>query len=356
MAGVLVGMSGGVDSAAAALLLRAQGCEVYGASLLLHPYGRCGEDTAAARAAAEAIGIPFSAVSGEALFRARVMRPFADGYAAGETPNPCVFCNPGAKFPLLLREADRLSLPLVATGHYARIRHEGGRHFLAVAADRAKDQTYVLWALPQETLARLVLPMGELTKREARSLARSHGLSCAERAESQDICFIPDGDYPSFLRREMGVCSPEGDFISPEGAVLGRHRGQIGYTIGQRRGLGLSAAQRLFVLARDPVRNTVTLGAPELLYSGRIAVRSCNWQAIGPPQGSLRVFVKARYSQPPQPAVLTPTGESAAVLSFLSPQRALTPGQSAVFYDGDAMLGGGILTAAPSDETEKEKE
>ena len=342
---VLVGMSGGVDSASAALILRQQGYEPVGATLVLHHYGKCGENVADAKRTAGHIGIDFCEVHGEELFSREVIAAFAQSYARGETPNPCVLCNPRVKFALLCKRADEIGAKYVATGHYARVAADGqdGRFYLRRAADESKDQTYALWALPQSVLSRLILPLGERFKCDTREFAHEHALVPRNLAESQDICFIPDGDYAAFLTREMGIDSPEGDFVTAAGEVLGRHRGIIHYTIGQRRGLGISAEHRLFVVRKDAVNNRVVLGSPQELMSDRMRVVGINWMAINPPESEITTSVRARYHQSAQQARIIPISEHECVVEFENPQRALTPGQSAVFYDGDAMLGGGFI-------------
>ncbi len=347
MAGVLIGMSGGVDSSTAVMLLQERGFETAGATLVLHRYGACGEDVANAKQAAETLGIPFFVIDGEERFSETVIRPFGEAYARGETPNPCVFCNRGAKFPLLLEKADRLSLPFIATGHYAKKEYDpaSGRHYLRRADDEQKDQTYVLWSLGQEALARCLFPMGTMKKSDVRSLAAKRSLLSAVRPESQDICFVPDGDYAAFLERTLGLRAEPGDFTDLEGNVLGRHRGLLRYTIGQRRGLGVSAAARLFVLEKNMEKNTVVLGPPEALFSKRMEVRGVNWMAVAPPAGELRAQVKARYRQEAQPARIVPLSEDRALVEFDAAQRAVTAGQSAVFYDGDVLLGGGFIAS-----------
>jgi tRNA-uridine 2-sulfurtransferase len=338
-------MSGGVDSASTALILQQTGYEPVGATLVLHAFGKCGENVADAKRTAERIGIELYAVHGEELFSREVITPFAQSYARGETPNPCVLCNPRVKFALLCKKADEVGARYVATGHYARVAADGqgGRFYLRRALDESKDQTYALWALPQSVLSRLVLPMGERYKHDTRELALEHELVPRGLAESQDICFIPDGDYAAFLTREVGIDSPGGDFVNTLGEVLGRHRGIIHYTIGQRRGLGISAEHRLFVVRKDAVNNRVVLGAPQDLMSDRMHVTGINWMAINPPGEEITAEVRARYHQAAQKARIIPTAENECIVEFETPQRALTPGQSAVFYDGDAMLGGGFI-------------
>lgn len=343
MAKVLVGMSGGADSSAAALLLREQGYETEGATLILHGYNSCGDDFESAKRAASLLSIPFHAVHGEEVFKEKVIAPFAEGYKAGETPNPCVFCNRNAKIPLLLKEADFLGIEFCATGHYAIKEFDGERYYLRRAADKSKDQTYVLYTLTQEMLKRLLLPMGTMIKSETKRRIEKLGLISENRPESQDICFIPDGDYAGFLSREYGVDSKEGDFVRPDGTVIGRHRGIINYTIGQRRGLGVSDKARLFVIEKRLSDNTVVLGPPEALFSRRMKVKGINWMATRPPVAPLSAEVKARYRQEAEKATVIPVGEKSAVVEFEKPQRALTSGQSAVFYSGDIVLGGGII-------------
>lgn len=345
MKSVLVGMSGGVDSAAAALLLSRQGYETAGATLVLHHFGACGEDVENASKTAETLSIPFFVVEGEECFFDAVIRPFGEAYVRGETPNPCVLCNRTAKFPLLLQKADALSFDYIATGHYVRKEYDAaaGRYFLRCAADAAKDQSYVLYSLDQATLARCLFPMGTMEKKDVRALAARYALAPADRPESQDICFVPDGDYAAFLERTLSITGRRGDFLDESGRALGHHNGHWHYTIGQRRGLGVSAAHRLFVLSRDVENNTVTLGGEERLFSKTMRVRQVNWMAIAPPKAPVAAKVKARYRQPAQDARVIPLSESEALVEFSAPQRALTSGQSAVFYSGDAVLGGGVI-------------
>ncbi|MBR6736442.1 MAG: tRNA 2-thiouridine(34) synthase MnmA [Oscillospiraceae bacterium] len=340
---VLVGMSGGADSAATAMLLKEMGYSPEGATLILHHYNSCGDDAKAAKKTASLLDIPFGVVDGEEVFKKTVITPFGESYANGETPNPCIFCNRSAKIPLLLEEADRRGIELCATGHYVRKGFDGKRYYLMRAKDETKDQTYVLYTLTQDMLKRLIFPMGEHIKEEMRPKIEALGLVERERPESQDICFIPDGDYAGFLARECSITSEEGNFIRPDGTILGRHKGLLHYTIGQRRGLGISDKARLFVLEKRSADNTVVLGAPEELFSKTMRVRNINWQAIEPPKDSITAEVKARYRQKAEKAVITPLSETEAIIEFINPQRAITSGQSAVFYDGDIVLGGGII-------------
>ena len=349
---VLLGMSGGVDSTAAALLLQEAGYEVVGATLQMHSWEaeRCASarDVADAAAAAERLGIPFCAPDCREDFAQWVMADFAGEYAAGRTPNPCVRCNRFVKFPALLRQADALGCRFIATGHYARTAcdEKTGRRQLLRGAHRQKDQSYVLYPLSQALLSRLLLPLGDLRKEEVRRLAEGAGLQNAHKKDSQDICFIPDGDYLRFLRDWGGQDAPAGDFVDETGAVLGRHRGQAAYTLGQRRGLGVSAGRPLYVVGKDPAANRVTLGDEGALFHRSLRAEQFNWVSIPCPRESIAVTAKTRYSQREAEAEARPLPAGEVEVTFREPQRAVTPGQSVVLYDGDLVLGGGIIRAA----------
>ena len=349
---VLLGMSGGVDSTAAALLLQQAGYEVVGATLLMHSWEaeRCASarDAAEAAAAAERLGIPFRAPDCREDFARWVMTDFAGEYAAGHTPNPCVRCNRFVKFPSLLRQADAMGCRYIATGHYARTAWDERtrRWQLLRGTDRQKDQSYVLYPLSQEILSRLLLPLGNLSKEEVRRLAGEAGLPNARKKDSQDICFIPDGDYLRFLRDWGGQDAPAGDFVDENGKVLGRHRGQAAYTLGQRRGLGVSADRPLYVVGKDPAANRVTLGDEAALFCRSLRAEQCNWVSLPCPGGPLQVTAKTRYSQREAEAEVRPLSEGVVEVIFREPQRAITPGQSVVLYRDDLVLGGGIIQSA----------
>ena len=365
---VMAAMSGGVDSSVTALLLARQGYEVCGGTLLLwqgeNPQEQSGccalSEVEDARRVCARLGVEHYTFNLKDVFCREVIDRFAEGYRRGETPNPCVDCNRSVKFTRLFEKASLLGCELLATGHYARIeREEGsGRWLLRRGADPAKDQSYVLYVLSQETLAHTLFPLGDLTKREVRELAAAEGFPTASKSESQDICFVPDGDYAAFLERRLGAVSPPGHFLSRTGEVLGEHRGMLRYTLGQRRGLGVSAAHRLFVVEKDLSRNAVILGDECDLYARRMPVSAVNWVSAPPISSSLRARVKSRYRQEAQPAWLHPA-PGGVLVEFDAPQRALTPGQAAVFYDeesGEYLLGGGTISAMPADAAQSHPE
>lgn len=335
---VVLGLSGGVDSAAAAKLLLAAGHRVYGLWLDTGAGGR--ED---AQAVARTLGIPFEARDVGPELEACVKAPFAAAYLRGQTPSPCVLCNPRVKFPALLRAADALGAEYIATGHYARVQQDpGSGRFQLLRAAGGNDQSYMLCGLGQAVLSRLLLPLGALSgKGETRRLAAEAGLPVAEKADSMEICFIPDGDYAAFIEAR-GTLPPPGDFVDPAGRVLGRHRGIHHYTLGQRRGLRFSAGRRVFVSAIDPEKNTVTLDEDASLFVSTCRVEAVNWVSIPPPAGEFACTVRVRHSRNESPALVIPQ-ENGALLRFTEPVRAPTPGQFAVFYDKALLLGGGQI-------------
>lgn len=341
-------MSGGVDSSTAAWLLLQEGHRLTGLTLTLFDTGR--EDTAPGDAlqAAQAMGFPHRTLDLSQEFRAQVVEPFVRAYEGGRTPNPCVLCNRRIKFGALMEYALALGCTGLATGHYARLDYDAGsgRWLLKKAVHRAKDQSYVLAMLTQVQLSRALFPLGRYSKEEVRDIARQAGLTCAQRPESQDICFVPDGDYPAFLRRYGGVELREGDFVDPQGRVLGRHRGLPCYTTGQRRGLGVSADRPLYVLRKDAGSNTVVLGDEAALYSDTVWAEDFNWVSLPPQTGPLAVTAKTRYSQTEAAATLYPEENGAVRVVFDQPQRAVTAGQSLVCYQGEAVAGGGVICRA----------
>ena len=353
---VLLGMSGGVDSSAAAVLLQRAGYEVAGCTLLLFDReapglpGESGrrstEGVEAARAAADRLEMEHFVFSFTDLFRREVLEPFAAEYAAGRTPNPCIQCNRRVKFTALLRQADEMGFDYIATGHYARVSpgEAGGRCRLLRGRDRAKDQSYFLYPLSQEILGRLLLPLGEYEKEQARILAAEAGLANAGRPDSQDICFVPDGDYMAFLTR-FGLVPREGDFVDRQGRVLGRHRGQEAYTLGQRRGLGISAPQPLYVLGKDPAGNRVILGENAALFSPGLVAGQFQWVSVPAPAGEIPVEARIRHTPRAAAAFARPLPDGRVEVRFARAQRAVTPGQSVVLYRGDLVLGGGVIQA-----------
>jgi tRNA-specific 2-thiouridylase len=339
---ILTAMSGGVDSAAACGFLREAGFAVGGATMLLRDGGEA--EVRDAECAARQMGLEFHVFEWKEEFRENVIEPFLRTYAAGQTPNPCVFCNRTMKFGLFLERALSLGYDAIATGHYARVEQDEktGRYLLKTAREQARDQTYVLWSLTQAQLSRIRFPLGDRTKAQAREMAAQLGLSVASKHDSQDICFVPDGDYMAYCLRS-GLVPHPGRFLGPDGAPLGTHAGQEAFTIGQRRGLGRGFGQKTYVIGKNG--GDVVLGSNADLFSSCVNVRLVNYIPFDAPDGPLRVDAKLRYTTHLAPALLTPTPQG-CVLQFDAPQRAVTPGQSAVFYQGETVVGGGIIDGA----------
>lgn len=348
----LIAMSGGVDSSAAAQLMLEAGYRCEGCTMKLYRNGK-GElcraksccslrDMDDAAKVAALLEIPFSVVDLTGTFREKVVDKFVRVYEEGGTPNPCIDCNRYLKFDALLRLAEEKGLSCMVTGHYARIERSGDKFLLKKGLDEAKDQSYVLYMLTQAQLARIRFPLGDKTKEEIRALAGDMGFPNAQKPDSQDICFVPDGDYAAFLERYRGKPYQEGDFVDETGRILGRHGGAVRYTLGQRRGLGLPMGERAYVCGKDMEKNTVTVGPETALYIKTVWAGDMNWVAGEVPGGPIRVKAKTRYRQREEPAWAYPV-EGGVRLEFDAPQRAVTPGQAAVLYDGDTVLGGGTV-------------
>lgn len=347
----LIAMSGGVDSSVAAACMLEAGYSCYGVMLRLHDEGdeAAGQAEADARAVAQRLGMPFTVLDRRAEFANQVIRPFIEAYERGRTPNPCITCNRYMKFAGLHRYAAEMGLDTVVTGHYARVEYDAemGIYRLKKARNLAKDQSYVLYNLTQEQLAHTAFPLGEVPDKEAaRELAEQYGFTNAHKGDSQDICFIPDGKYAEFIRRTTGREYPEGDFVDADGRVLGRHRGLIGYTIGQRKGLGLALPAPLYVRRKCTDTNTVLLTSESELYTTCLIAEDFNWIAGDAPAAPVEVAARTRYSAKEAPATATVLADGRVEIVFAQPQRAVTEGQAVVLYNGDEVVGGGTICEA----------
>lgn len=351
---VVVAMSGGVDSSVAASLLAEAGHEVVGLSMQLYDQREGGEtfgsccsldDLQDARRVATAIGIPHYIVNFEAQFERTVVRNFVDEYAAGRTPIPCVHCNADLKFAHLVDRAAGLDAAAVATGHYARVTfdEEQRAYRLQRGADRDKDQSYFLFSLTQDQLARAMFPVGGLTKTAVRAHAERLGLSVADKPDSHEICFVPDGRTGDFVERHLSEAPADGDIVDSGGRVVGRHRGLHRYTVGQRKGLGLATGSPLYVLRLEPADGRLVVGAREELGRATFTASAVNWIAGAPPRSPRRLTVRIRHRHQDAPATVESDGGSRADVRFDEPQMAVTPGQAAVFYDGEDVIGGGWI-------------
>lgn len=347
-------MSGGVDSSVAAFLMLQQGYDCVGATMRLFDGKEedstcCGlDDVEDARSVAQRMGIPHYVFNFKKDFEDKVISEFIQSYEQGLTPNPCIQCNKHLKFRRLLHRAMELDCGYIVSGHYARIRKDEntGRYLLYKAADRAKDQTYFLACLDQEQLAHIQFPLGALTKDQVRAIAEENGFVNARKRDSQDICFVPDGDYVAFMERWTGKTYPEGNYLNLEGKVIGKHKGAVCYTIGQRKGLGIALGAPAYVCSKDMQANTVTLGPNEALFSKGLIADNWNWFPFPALTEPIRITAKTRHSQREQSATVFPGENGTATVLFDQPQRAVTPGQAVVLYDGDLVIGGGTIREA----------
>ena len=341
---ILVGMSGGVDSSVCASVLAEKGYSVSGVTLAL-----LGEDLASsqnikdAKAVCDRLSIEHYAIDLSEDFKKFVIDYFVNEYIEGKTPNPCIACNKNIKFGKMLKIAKEKGFSKIATGHYARVEYQNGRYLLKKAKDISKDQSYVLYCLSQEQLSSVEFPLGEYTKPQVREIAQNNGFVNANKKDSQDICFVPDGDYASFIEKTANFVSSTGDYINRQGEKIGEHKGVIHYTIGQRKGLGVAFGHPVFVISKNAETNRVVLGEQEELFYKSVLVKDVNFIPFDELKGSLNVTAKLRYNQIPQPAVIKKTEDGNVLITFNEPQRAPSPGQAAVFYDGDIVVGGGII-------------
>jgi tRNA-specific 2-thiouridylase len=343
---VLAAMSGGVDSSVAALVLREAGYDCVGATMkLFDGESRCCSlaDVNDARDVCFRLGLPHYVLNFKREFAEQVIDRFVRVYLSGATPNPCIDCNRFIKFNSLLIRAQSVDHQMLATGHYARIEKSGTRYLLKKGADAAKDQSYVLYAMTQEELSRTLFPLGGMTKEAVREIAAAHRLINAHKKDSQDICFVPDGNYGAFIEAYTGTKTAPGDILDPAGTKIGVHQGYCRYTIGQRRGLGVAAGTPLYVAAKSARNNTVTLAPDAALYTTTLTANDLNLIAVDRLDKPLRVTVKTRYLQKGSPALITQIDEHTIRADFDEPQRAVTPGQAAVFYDDDIVIGGGTI-------------
>jgi tRNA-specific 2-thiouridylase len=344
---VMVAMSGGVDSSVTAALLLEEGYDVAGVTLKLWP-GMSENAIRDAGRVAETLGIPHHVLDLSAEFRKKVIEYFTGEYMCGRTPNPCIICNRHIKFGALLEYALSKGMDLMATGHYATVcfDEETGRYIIKKAKFPEKDQTYVLYRLTQPQLARILLPLGEYSKNEIRQIAGKIGLVVASKAESQEICFIPDNNYSGYIQKNVDGQIEPGNFIDTKGNIIGRHKGIINYTIGQRKGLGIAFGKPMYVVGIDADRNNVVLGDETEVYSESLIASDVNFISISSLEGEKRVKAKIRYSAKEADATIIPYGQEEVKVVFDSPQRAITPGQSVVFYDGNVVVGGGIIKSS----------
>ena len=353
---VVVAMSGGVDSSVTAALLKENGYEVIGATMQIWPRGKqspadsfsgcCGMDAVTdAKKVAHKLGISHYVMDFRDVFAEKVIVDFYREYSLGRTPNPCIRCNQYIKFGTLLDKAGALNAGFIATGHYARIERDRAtlRYLLRKGVDPAKDQSYFLYALTQQQLSQTLLPLGVFNKDRIREMAGDLGLPVASKAESQEICFIPDGDYADFLKAYIPQAAEPGPIVDEQGKILGSHRGILSYTIGQRKGLGVATGEPYYVIALEPAANTVVVGSREATYGDELVASRLNWIAMDRLEQGITAKAKIRYHHREAEATITPLESDEVYIKFKEPQMAITPGQAVVFYDGDIVIGGGII-------------